>query len=199
MTMACFLMNDPLPWQECTVPVIRSAPCSTGCSFITLTSSWPTMRVISRRNTVSSGPIIEEVVERYLDCGNPRCEFKDGQQRFPHFFPGHWLGTIGWKAVRVVRSKPFLSSLDVCSGSLVQFLISTSYKSNILLLNVFLGFHRLSSAIASLSWQLKVKQSRKTKGIIASSFFLVSSFLLFFRDIRQIWTVHTCFVFEFLD
>ena len=56
MRLARFLMNDPLLWQECTVPVIRSAPCFTGCSSITLTSSFKNMSPVSRRSTASSAP-----------------------------------------------------------------------------------------------------------------------------------------------
>jgi len=44
-----------LLWQEFTVPDIRNAPCSTGCSSITLTSSWPSMSPGLRRSMASSG------------------------------------------------------------------------------------------------------------------------------------------------
>jgi hypothetical protein len=51
-----FLIHDPLLGQEFTVPDIRNAPCSTGCSSITLTSSWPSMRAVSRESTASFDP-----------------------------------------------------------------------------------------------------------------------------------------------
>jgi len=66
---------------------IRSGPSSTGCCSIISRGSWrntrnalsgPTGFAVLRREANEGGyfrPIIKEVVERYLDCGNPKCGF----------------------------------------------------------------------------------------------------------------------------
>jgi hypothetical protein len=72
------------PGRESIVPGIRSAWSSTGCFFIISSASRGSMRAASRGSTgfavlrreANEGgyfrPIVKEVVERYLDCGNPR-------------------------------------------------------------------------------------------------------------------------------
>lgn len=45
-----------LLWQEFAHLDIRNAPCSTGCSSITLTSSFKNTSPVSKRSTVSSDP-----------------------------------------------------------------------------------------------------------------------------------------------
>ena len=69
------MMDDPLLWQEFTVSDIRNAPCSTGCSSITLTSSLAEYESRFEREYGFLRSIIKDVVERYLDCGNPHCGF----------------------------------------------------------------------------------------------------------------------------
>ena len=64
---------------------IRSGQSFTGYSSIISTGSWRSMRVVSSGSTASSTPgfyergffrpIVREVVEKYLDCGNPRSGF----------------------------------------------------------------------------------------------------------------------------
>jgi hypothetical protein len=67
--------------------VIRNARFSIGCYSIILSASWRNTRADSNGNTgfavlrreANEGgyfrPVVREIVEKYLDCGNPRCGF----------------------------------------------------------------------------------------------------------------------------
>ena len=73
--------------RESIALAIWSARPSTGCCFITSTGTFQNTRYVSRRSTgfavlrreANEGgffrPIVQEVVGRYLDCGNPRSGF----------------------------------------------------------------------------------------------------------------------------
>jgi len=86
-TLCLFMFGPGLTPAPPIVLGIRSGRFSTGCFPVVFPASWPSLRAGSNGNMGFAvlgpepnadgyfRPVVKEVVEKDLDCGNPRCGF----------------------------------------------------------------------------------------------------------------------------